>query len=323
MQPNNFDANLLRTLDVLLTERNVTRAAERLCISQPATSGALQRLREYFNDPLLIRMGRDMVLTPLAESLVIPVRDTLLQIQLTLSTRLTFDPQLEQRDFNIAMSDYGSFVLMPTLLRRLATQAPAVRCLLEPFNGASLSRVASGDLDLLVAAEGCEAGARPNASRELKMRRLHSEDFVCLVDENNSRVGDTLTLKQYQQLSHALVRFGPDLHTLVEQAWMRDGLHLQIGVVGPSFSSVMLMLPGTELIATAPRRLAEVLAPSQRLRILECPVAIQPLHQILMWHPRNDFEPAHQFLRKLFVEGAGQPVVRVERRPSQVNHSYL
>jgi DNA-binding transcriptional LysR family regulator len=305
MQYNNFDMNLLRTLDALLAERSVTRAAERLCISQPAMSGALQRLRDHFKDQLLIRMGRDMVLTPLGESLLGPVRETLLQFQSTLATRPSFDPTVTRRNFNIAMSDYGAFVLMPPLLRRLGLEAPLTACRVEPISGETFGRMETGDLDLLVTVESCEVALRHQESaRDLKMRRLFHDEFVCVVDENHPDIGDVMTLDNYKALPHILVRFGPYLDTLVEQTWKLAELDMNIAATAPSFASMLFMLPGTPMIATVQRRIAQALAPSLRLKVLECPVKIKTLQQILMWHPRSDFDPGHQYLRHLFVEAA-------------------
>jgi DNA-binding transcriptional LysR family regulator len=304
MQYGNFDLNLLRTLDALLVEKSVTRAAERLCVTQPAVSGALYRLREYFKDRLLLRMGRDMVLTPLAESLVAPVRETLLQVQSTLATRPSFEPEVSRRSFNLAMSDYGAAVMMPPLLRRLAVEAPFIAYSVEPIGGETFNRMETGDLDLLVTVETCEIAARLNAVRDMKMRRLQSDDFVCLIDEKHASVSNALTLDDYKTLPHVVVRFTQDSTTLVEQAWELEGLSLNIAAKASSFSSMLFMVPGTQMIATVQRRFAEVMAASLRLRMFECPLTIKPLHQILIWHPRHDVDPGHQYLRHMFVGAA-------------------
>lgn len=303
MQYRNFDLNLLRTLDVLFAEKSVTRAAERLCISQPAMSGALQRLREHFNDRLLIRMGRDMALTPLAESLVAPLRTTLLHFQSTLQTRPSFDPSVSRRNFTVAMSDYGSFVLLPALLSRLACEAPQVGCMVEPITESTITRVDNGEVDLLVTVDSCELALRQSeTTRDLKMRSLFDDDFVCVIDRSHPTVHEVLTRETYAALPHLRVRLGPQLDNLVEQAWRRAGLELNVAATLPSFSSTLFTLAGTRMIATVQRRLAGRLATSLGLRILECPIEISPLRQILMWHARADFDPAHQYLRRAFAE---------------------
>jgi LysR family nod box-dependent transcriptional activator len=131
MQLNRFDLNLLISLDVLLHEKNVTRAAERVHVSQPAMSAALHKLREYFNDQLLVRVGREMELTPRGLSLVEPVREALLSIQATLGTQPSFDPKTAQREFTIIVSEEAVPGFLPAILRRLAGEAPGIRCRIE------------------------------------------------------------------------------------------------------------------------------------------------------------------------------------------------
>lgn len=304
MQYGNFDINLLRTLDALFTERSVTRAAVQLCISQPAMSGALHRLRDYFNDQLLVRSGHEMVLTPVGESLAGPVRASLVQIEATLSARPSFDPRGSARSFNLAMSDYGAFVVMPHLLRSLAVEAPRIACHIEPITAGTLDRMEVGDLDVLISVMSCEESLRAGAAGDIKMRRLDTDDFVCVVDEHHPSIRGELTLQQYREAQHLLVRFGSNLDTLVEKAWKRAGLDLSVVATAPSFFSMLFMLPGTSIVATVQRRFALALAPALQLRILECPVAIGGMQQILMWHARNDFDPGHHYLRQLIIEAS-------------------
>src|SRR5579872_1149153 len=148
MQLNRFDLNLLIALDALLHEKNVTRAAERVFVSQPAMSAALQKLRDYFNDPLLVRVGRDMELTPRGLSLVEPVREALLRIQATLGTQPTFDPATVKRTFTVIVTDEAAGGVVPAVLRRVAREAPGVQCHIEQVSHTSLSRIEYGDADL-------------------------------------------------------------------------------------------------------------------------------------------------------------------------------
>src|SRR5260370_7621762 len=132
MNLKSFDLNLLRSLDALLSERSVTRAADRVCVSQPTMSGSLQRLREYFEDQLLIRVGREMELTPLARSMAASVRDLLQSIQSTLDIKPSFAPATARRTFSTSMSDYAATTLLPPPLARLATYGPPIPPPLEP-----------------------------------------------------------------------------------------------------------------------------------------------------------------------------------------------
>jgi LysR family transcriptional regulator, nod-box dependent transcriptional activator len=301
MQYSTFDTNLLRTLDALLAERSVTRAAGRLCVSQPAMSGSLQRLRDHFNDPLLIRVGRDMALTPLGEALSGPVRETLLRIESTLAIRPEFDPARARRTFRIGMSDYAAFVLMGPLLQRLAVEAPSIACRVPAYGPETLHALETGEIDMLVNVDGCEFVSHHRAAGDLKMRALHDDDFVCVID---AALGPILTLADYRRLPHVVTRFDDRLETLVERTWRREGLDPTVVASATGFAATLAMLPGTAMIATVQRRLAQRLAPALGLAVHECPIAIPPMRQILMWHPRGDIDPAHRYLRDLLVDVA-------------------
>jgi DNA-binding transcriptional LysR family regulator len=151
MQLNRFDLNLLIALDALLREKNVTRAAERVFVSQPAMSAALQKLRAYFYDPLLVRVGRDMQLTPKGLSLVEPVHEVLLRVQATLATQPTFDPGSARRSFTLVVASSALALLLPQLLDRMVRDAPGVQCHVDSLNATSLSRLEYGDVDLCIA----------------------------------------------------------------------------------------------------------------------------------------------------------------------------
>ena len=153
MELHRFDLNLLVTLDALLSERNVTRAGLRMNLSQSAMSGALGRLREFFQDELLVPMGRTMVLTPLAQDLMQPVRDVLLQVQSTIATKPRFDPATSTRHVSVAVSDYVTSVLMADFLRDLQCQAPSITFDLRPVGKRAAEDLESGELDLLIAPE--------------------------------------------------------------------------------------------------------------------------------------------------------------------------
>jgi len=181
MQLNRFDLNLLIALDALIHEKNVTRAAERVFVSQPAMSAALQKLRDYFNDPLLVRVGRDMELTPKGLSLVEPVREALLRIQITLGTQPTFDPAKVQRGFTVICSADAHLRVMPTALRRLVREAAGVVLHIEQFSETTLSRLEYGDADLYLGMNMLSVfGARafPDTLRVVDVRPV---EWVCVV----------------------------------------------------------------------------------------------------------------------------------------------
>ena len=306
MDLSRFDLNLLRALDALIAERNVTRAASRLYVTQQAASGALQRLRSHFDDDLLIRVGRHLEPTPLALSLARPVREALLAAQAALNTRPDFDPKTARATCRIAMSDYGLFVLLPRFLRRLAAEAPDVRCHVEPLTNESFSRVEMGDLDFCMTANDWRLYGAQRLGVRIRTEAMFRDDFVCVVDERFAQVGDTMTIEAYRQHRHNSVAFGHGIATIVERAWAASGLDIEVVVTAPTFSALILMLPGTPFVATTQRRLAASLAPALGLRIVECPLAIPSLDENLIWHERSDPDPKHVFLRGVLRDASAK-----------------
>lgn len=303
MELSHFDLNLLRSLDVLLEERNVTRAGERLFVTQQAASSALSRLRTHFNDELLVRVGRNLELTPLARSLIVPVRAALLSAQAALDTRPQFDPLTTRRTCRIVMTDYSLLVVLPRVLRRLATQAPGIVCRVEPLTRESFERLQMGDLDFCLTADEWRLYGKAPPAPEIRQEPMFRDDFVCVMDEAFAPKGE-LTLEQYAGMTHISVGFGHGIATLVERAWAKSGLDFSVSVTVPSFSSLIMALPGTHLVATTQRRLARTLAPSLGLRVIECPLEIAVLQEHLLWHERNDHDPLSEFLRGVIAEAS-------------------
>jgi LysR family nod box-dependent transcriptional activator len=295
-----FDLNLLRALDVLLEERNVTRAAERLFVTQQAASGALQRLRRHFSDELLTRVGRHLEPTPLGRSLINPVREALLAAQTALDTRPTFDPENSHATCRIAISDYTLVVLLPRFLRLLSTRAPRMRCVVEQMTQNSFERLAMGDLDFCLTAHDIRLYGSHRPSKRIRSTPMFQDDFVCVVDPAKVDASNGISLPTYRRLRHNSVAFGQGVATIVETAWSKSGYEFDVAVKAPNFSALIFMLPGTPLIATTQRRLAHTLAPRLGLAICECPLKIPKLQEILMWHERSEQDPAHQYLREIF-----------------------
>ena len=301
-----FDLNLLRALDALLSERNVTRAAERLFVTQQAMSGSLARLREHFSDQLLVRVGRSLELTPRGSALVTPVREALLTVEAALLTTPFFDPKTTQAEFRIAMSDYVSFALLPSLLRHFAEYAPGIKCIVEPIDNVSVRKLECGDLEFCLAPDHWELISEKHLAPEIKSCVLFEEDFVCVVDPANAAVGDSLTIEQYASLTHNVLGLGSGTESLVERTWRLNGLEPNVSVRAPSFAALIFMIPGSNIITTAHRRLAEALAPALGLKILECPLEIPKLREDLAWHERHALNPFHSFVREAIREVSSQ-----------------
>ncbi|MET0292497.1 MAG: LysR family transcriptional regulator [Steroidobacteraceae bacterium] len=302
MHLNKFDLNLLIALDALLQEKNVTRAAERVFVSQPAMSAALQKLRDYFRDPLLIRVGREMELTPRGLSLLEPVRDALLQIQATLGTQPSFDPATVERLFSLSIRDYIVPRLMPGVLRRLLAGAPKVRCVVEELAQSSLSRLEHGDTDVCVGLDNPTLFGLREFPDWLRTTELRVVRWVCVVSADHPYIRDELTMELYLSTPHLTSRLqgaNPEIAELLGRIGRPD---LEVRASSHSLMELPFMLPGTPLIATVPESLALRLAPMLNLSSFAPPQEIPDSRELLMWHKRNEADPGHAWLRNLFEE---------------------
>ena len=299
MRLDRFDLNLLVTLDALLEERNVTRAAERLHIGQSAASAALARLREYFGDELLTPVGRDLRLTPAACSLAAPVRDVLMRARATIAVRPQFDPATASREFTICASDYVATVLLADVVQTVAEQAPGITLHVQSPPRDLFDSFERGNIDLLVMPE-------PYAVRlDHPQVHLFSDSHACLAWTANTHVGEALSFEQFLALGHVSVRFGLPGGTAFEE-WLfpeyRDRLRVEISVEG--FGLVPLLVVGTQRLAVVHRRLAELAVRHLPLRLLEVPIEMPTLVETLCWPRYVDQDPAHGWLREKICERA-------------------
>jgi LysR family transcriptional regulator, nod-box dependent transcriptional activator len=295
-----FDLNLLLVLDALLTEQSVTKAAKRLFVSQPAVSASLQRLREIFDDQLLVRVGRQMELTARGKSLAAPVHDALMNIQQVLNLRQDFDPATARRTFRISMSDYCAITLLPRLVRRLAREASGIGVVVEPVGPESIRRLESGDLDLCVIPDERRSLGTPMHPEMLLDQPLYEDRFVCVVAADHPLSG-SLTLKEYESYPHAKAFFGDTMVTIYDLAYDEAGVASQTQVQVPNFSSLLFQLPATKLIATVPLGVAEMLKGLIGLKSLHPPIELPILKEKISWHLRYEADPAHRWLREQFV----------------------
>lgn len=289
-----LDLNLLVALDILFAERSVSRAGERLHLSQSATSGALARLRDAFHDPLLVQVGRKMTLTPLAESLVKPVRDFLLKAEAILNSNPAFDPATSTRKFRLMMSDYVETVVMTEALPQLQKVAPSVTVELLSNVEGGYEELERGEIDLAIAPTKYLSPAHPS-------EHLFQDEFTCLVWSGNTQIKRDVTLKTYLSLGHVVVRFGKrqQLPTIDEWFVERFGHQRRIEVVTAAFNLVPQLLIGTSRVATVHRRLAVFYQRYLPLKLVALPVQIPPLEECMQWHRSRDRDPGTIWLRSL------------------------
>ena len=302
MQLATFDLNLLRTLDALLRERSVTRAAEQLNVTQQAMSGSLKRLREQFGDELLVQVGRRFELTPLGAALSGPVHEVMLHILRVVKTKPRFDAEQSTHRFRIGMSDFAALTILPPLMAELSRRAPDVVCDIKPIGENVFDDLALGTLDFCLLPSNWRI-YQENLPDGIRSSFLFEDDFVCVFDAENP-VGDVLTVEDYMSMPHNTVRLGGDVRTIVENAWTLNRLVPKIAATSSSFTSLLAMVVGTPMVATVQRSLAAKLAASFPIRILECPIPIDTMVQNLSWHQRNEQDPAHIFMRECFANAA-------------------
>jgi len=299
MNLERLDLNLLVALDVLLVEQSVTRAAGKLCISQPAMSGALMRLREHFDDPLIIRAGRTMVLTPFAADLAPSVRELLEAISEVARRRPGFDPATSDRSFTVVASDYAQSLFLPGALRRIMSCAPNVSIITELRRADHDERIARGLIDAYIVPKAMRSPAQPSQA-------LFEDEYVVIVWRDNDVVGDALTLATYLELSHAVRGNGtPGFYGSGDEQRMRElGYQRKVVLRVPTFEMLPRAVVGTRLIATMQRRLAEIAARQHALRIFPHPLPMPRLELILQWPSLREEDPGGRWLRSILVESA-------------------
>ena len=290
MHLDGLDLNLLVVLDALFSEKSVTRTGERIHLSQSATSGALSRLREYFKDDLLVPVGRNMVLTPLAEELARPLRDLLQQAETVIRRKPVFLPESSERRFRIVMSDYVAIVIMARALPEIQRQAPGITLQILPLRTGALEH---GDVDLVILPEQILAKDHPS---EL----LFEDEFVCIACAKNKLIKRSLSVPDYLRLSHVVVRFGEqqEVPSLEETYMGRLAQERRIEVVATGFTLLPQLILGTTRIATIQRRLAEFYASQMPLKIVKLPKQLPKLQEVMQWHAFRNSDPGLLWLRK-------------------------
>jgi LysR family transcriptional activator of mexEF-oprN operon len=289
-----LDLNLMLALDALVSERNVTRAAARLGLGQPAVSHALARLREVLGDEILIRSGSAMTLTARAIQLASPLREALHQLQRLATPPHAFVPATSQVVFRIAMSPHDEAVLFPTVLRRLAGIAPGVRVI--------SSHLARAEMLTALDNEELDAGIgvlSPNRSWH-RAQPLFSMGFALIFDR---KFGDATKLDNYLERPHALLTTQADLTGRVDKALARIGKSRRVIFSTPNFLSLEHILPGTPIVACVPEQLARRFEASGLSRG-KPPAPIAPFTVSLAWHGRLDADPAHTWFRAVIGEAA-------------------
>ena len=295
-----LDLNLLVSLDALLHERSVTRAAHRLGLSQPALSASLNRLRRHFGDELLMRTGNTYQLSPLGVQLLERCGVALAGMELVFGAQAQFDPAQCRREFTLLASDYVMSVLSRPIVDELFARAPHARVRFERHTTALIDNAAERlrFSDGLVLPHGFLS--------DLPHLDLYGDRWVCLVAADNEEVGDELTLQHLSELPWVLTWHEPTAYSPAARQMELLGIDPHIQVVTDGFLSVPGLVAGSRRIALVQERLLCALPPTAGVRAMECPFEAVPLLEALWWHPVSEGDPEHQFLRRVVGEAAAR-----------------
>jgi DNA-binding transcriptional LysR family regulator len=289
-----FNLNLLLALDALLGERSVTGAARRVRVTPSAMSHSLAELREVLGDPLLVRTGRGMVLTPRAEALVGPLHKVLVDAERVLRGGGSFEPGTARREFVIAAPDFLATMLLPSLLATAAREAPGVAFEVVPSTRRGNAwLLESGDLDLAL-------GAVVDEAPGIRRMDLCTEGFACAARKGHPRIDGKLDLDLYVETPHLVIALGDDRGpTWIDEALAKLGTRRRVTARVRYFMSAPLVIARSDLLMTGPSMLIRYFAELVPLQVLEPPIDLPTYPEEAYWHERFDDDPAHAWLRQL------------------------
>lgn len=293
------DLSLLVALDALLQESSVTRAARRLGLSTPAMSHTLARIRERIGDPVLVRAGREMCLTPRAEALKPRVRSVVEEAQQVLAEPGPFSPAELSRSFTVLATDYVLTVLGRAIDREISAAAPAATLRFAPNTPGDGDALREGAADLAVGIYG-------DLPPELRTRRLLTDRFVCAVRAGHPLARRRVTLEQYVSARHLQIAPRGAPGGYVDDELAARGLERHVARAVPFFSAALELVATTDYVLTVSERIARAAAASLGLHLFEVPLDLDPYALSLVWHPRFDGDPAHAFVRDAFVRAAAE-----------------
>jgi DNA-binding transcriptional LysR family regulator len=293
-----YDLNLLRVFLALMEERSVTRAADRLGITQPALSNSLNRLRDILHDPLFIRERYGMQPTPKAEELAPIIMEAIGQLDGLVFGQQVFDPKQANMLVTIAPNSYVEYVLIPAVVARLQALAPGIKLRIMPYgNDLAETGVISGTTSLVM-------GRFVDPPDNLVVQHLMDDSLACVVRADHPDIGDTITKAQYETMKHVNVMPPGKMRAGLFQALDRHGLKREVAVSVTHFLSVPEVIATTDYCTTLPSQICLRLQGDSRLKILPMPVDLGTFPIDMAWHVRYRHDPAHRWLRSMIEEVA-------------------
>ncbi|MBY3002040.1 LysR family transcriptional regulator [Rhizobium leguminosarum] len=291
-----YDLNLLPIFVALMEERSVTRAAERVGMTQPALSNALARLRVMLKDQLFIRERYGLQPTPIALELIPVIEEALAKLDDAVLGQQDFDPAQADRLLTIAPNGYVEFVVVPEVVARLQEVAPGIKLRLTPYgNDLADTGVVSGTTALVL-------GRIVDPPDNLVVQHLMDEGFACVVRAGHPEVGDSITREQFERLKHVNIVPPGRMRAGLFQALAHQQVRREVAISVTNFFAVTEMVAVTNYCATLPNLICRRLAHDPRLKVLPAPVDLGTFPVEMAWHVRYRHDPAHRWLRTLIGE---------------------
>ncbi len=288
---NRVDLNLLVALDVLLKERHITNSANRLNLSQPAMSRTLARLRETFDDPLLIRVPNGYERTVYADILAETLKETLGQIHQTFASP-TFDPATATGVFTISTFDYADTVVIPKFVAALRREAPGMRIDTIRRSVLSLDEVLNGTSDISI-------GMAPKtAPKHVAHDKLYEDRYVCVMDKKHPLASVPLTLEAYLEYPHSIIHGGVTPGSIIDGILNKMGRQRIVARRSPNFLASIFSMRDTDLLHAVPQRLVEPLLKTAGLVMHELPFPMEPFQVEQIWHTRHCHNQSHKWFRE-------------------------
>lgn len=297
MRFKRLDLNLLVALDLMLRLRSISRAAEQMNMSQSAMSNALTRLRQYFDDQLLVQVGRRLELTPRAEAMQDAVRDILVRVDAAISSESEFEPAQSNRQFSVLLSDFTMQVLMPHVLRLAYEASPSIRFRLLPQQTFPYLEIDRGEADLLVAPKLFSAPEHPSLP-------LFEDDYCCVVWKQGRFGGKPLTEEDYVSAGHVRMVPGNGAILFEDQFLERRGITRRVEITAYSFASLPYLVVGTDRIATVHSLIARQAASHLPVEMHPLPFDWTRLDEVLQWHSHRSRDAGLVWLRGIFQRAA-------------------
>ncbi|GHP19075.1 nodulation protein D 1 [Rhodococcus sp. NKCM2511] len=296
-QLSRVDLNLLVAFEALMSERSVTGAAARLRVGQPAMSSTLSRLRKLLKDPILVRQGRVMIATPLANALSKPVSDSLAELQVTLSALGTFDPEVDEHSFSVIASDFAAAALLHPLLVEISSTYPRIRLEVRTVSYDIPDELLRGRADVIVlpreSISSFPALWRDNVRREV----LYRDRYVLAADAANSAVRPAMTVDEFSAMPYLAATFGDGSRPSLGDTNL-DVLGIPRRVeITASATVAPFMLRNSTLVTLLPRTLATRVAKAANLQLIDPPMQLEPVTETLIWLRRLDGDPAQSWFR--------------------------